>query len=138
MIKIRILKIVVLFIFLILQGCGVEPIDKRCNGKGKITYSNATYVGECKKGKREGHGIITYSNGAKYDGQWENDNKEGNGKYITQYGIYNGIWKDDKLIEVTNQNSYEEAYTYYNNIRKQAGMIKLKTNGILEEGDYNS
>jgi len=185
MIKIRILKIVVLFIFLILQGCGVdkETVDTKCNGKGKITYSNSIYVGECKNGKREGHGILTFSDGENYDGQWENDKKNGTGifswsdgtnysgewkndkkeghgiltysdgekydghwhndkkngigKTITQEGICEEKWKENKLIEIINQNSYEEAYIYFNNIRKQAGMIELEPNGILQEVAQN-
>ena len=158
--KTKILQIVILSIILIVQGCGVEEPTSTstplCNGTGTITYSNSIYVGECKDGKKEGHGILTfnsggkydgewkddkkegkgvyyYANGAKYYGEWKNGSKEGKGKYITQYGIYSGIWVDNKLTEVINQDSYQEAYNYFNKIRKQAGMIELEENGILQE-----
>jgi len=38
----------------------------------KYTYkSGATYVGSWKGGLRHGHGVMTWPDGAKYDGKWE-------------------------------------------------------------------
>ncbi len=70
---------------------------------------------------------------AKYEGYWKSWDRDGKGSYTSQYGTYKGIWREDNLIEITNQDSYEEAYEYFNKIRKQAGMIELERNGILEE-----
>ena len=42
-------------------------------------------------------GIMKYSNGDKYDGNWINDAKNGQGKMEYANGdIYNGRWKNDK------------------------------------------
>ena len=41
-----------------------------------------SYVGRKNwRGQYHGHGIFTYANGAKYDGQWKGGKREG-------YGIY--------------------------------------------------
>lgn len=38
-----------------------------------------------------------YANGDKYDGNWKNDLKDGDGTYWGANGnIYEGQWKDDK------------------------------------------
>lgn len=109
-------------------------VNYGCDGTGTIEYSDGSlYRGECTNNQKEGHGIMLYSWGDKYDGSWSKDKKEGQGEYSNQYGAYRGIWRDGKLIEVTNQNSYEEVYAYFNKIRQQAGMIVLEPNGILEE-----
>jgi len=156
MIKSKILKISIIAIVLIVQGCGPEQTTNKCNGTGTISYSNSTYVGECKDDKKEGKGVLTFHSGAKYEGEYKNDKiegkgtfyytngdiyigewkegkREGKGEYTTQYGTYSGIWIDGDLDEVTNQNTYQEAYTYFNKIRKQAGMIELEVDGILED-----
>ena len=44
----------------------------------------------------EGHGIMTYSNGDIYNGDWENNNRHGKGKIIYQDGdIYEGEFEND-------------------------------------------
>jgi len=124
------------------SGCAEEdkykPSIYKCDGQGTIEYSNGSiYKGECKKNNRDGHGVITYYWGDKYDGEWKDNKKNGEGKYINQYGIYTGIWKDGNLTKVTNQDSYVDTYKYFNKIRKQAMMIELDTNGILEDSAQN-
>jgi len=154
---IRLFLVLMVGIFFVIGCGGVEDFKYECDGQGTIKYSGGSvYKGECKKDKRDGQGVLTYSNGSKYDGEWKDDKKNGEGKYtyesgtvyigewkddkkngkgkyINQYGMYQGIWEDGNLTEVTNQDSYQEAYTYFNKIRKQAGMIELEPNGILEE-----
>ena len=104
------------------------------DGKGTYDYENGNrYEGEWKNGKKEGQGILTFNSGGKYDGEWKNGEKDGTINYITQYGISSEIWVEGNLTEVTNQNSYEEAYSYFNSIRKQANMVELEPNGILED-----
>jgi hypothetical protein len=108
------------------------------NGQGTIFYEdNSTYIGKWKDGNKDGQGVMTYLWGDKYDGEWYNDKKDGKGKKINQEGICEGIWNNGVLTEITNQDSYEEAYVYFNKIRKQAGLIELEVNGILEESAKN-
>ena len=42
---------------------------------------NGKYIGQLKEGKREGSGIIYWSNGDKYEGEWKNDKNDGMGIY---------------------------------------------------------
>lgn len=44
------------------------------NGKGTLKYTNATYLGEFKNGKRNGFGELTFNNGIVSKGTFYNDN----------------------------------------------------------------
>ena len=56
------------------------------------------YTGAIADGKREGFGIYTYPNGDVYEGEWENDRKNGKGIFISvkQKINYSGVFKNDK------------------------------------------
>ncbi len=56
-----------------------------------------TYVGSVSKGKSEGQGTYTWTNGYKYVGQLNNSNREGQGTFTHPDGMeYVGQWKDNK------------------------------------------
>ena len=81
--------------YFFLLGCG--EINEICDGTGTIHYSNGTYIGECKNGKKEGKGVFTWDSGNKYDGEWKNDKKEGKGVFTWDSGNkYDGEWKNGK------------------------------------------
>lgn len=44
------------------------------NGEGTLKYTNATYIGEFKNGKRNGYGELTFNNGIVSKGTFYNDN----------------------------------------------------------------
>ena len=56
------------------------------------------YIGQFSNNLRNGKGIVYYKNGSiKYEGDFVNDKKEGNGKYINKLGdYYIGEWKEDE------------------------------------------
>ena len=57
---------------------------KKCPDNQALTWDNCV-------------GFIKYSNGDKYDGEWENDKKHGQGTYTWANGDkYDGAWEDDK------------------------------------------
>ena len=66
-------------------------------------------------GKKQGHGIFTYSNGDFYEGMYENDLKHGQGTYNHKDGNrYRGAWFAGKQHGVgtffgNNGNRYEGA-----------------------------
>ena len=39
-----------------------------------LTFGSSIYEGEVKKGKAYGIGVITFSDGSKYIGEWKEDN----------------------------------------------------------------
>jgi hypothetical protein len=47
--------------------------DLFLTGNGRIETDEWVYEGDIKNGKKDGNGIITYSNGEKQEGQWKND-----------------------------------------------------------------
>ena len=94
-----------LYVFLVLMFCNVgfaECIKGDCNnGYGTFTWSDgAKYVGEYKDGKQHGQGTYTKVNGDKYVGEWKDEKLHGQGTYTWADGrIDNGIWKDGELVE---------------------------------------
>jgi hypothetical protein len=72
------------------------------HGNGTFMESDgSTYVGEWVAGHREGKGVMTYVNGAKYDGSWSNDKYHKNGSYLggTNDSIkqYDGEWNQGRM-----------------------------------------
>jgi hypothetical protein len=49
-------------------------------------------------GKREGFGIMSYSNGEYYEGNWLNGLKHGEGKYKNFKKMIKGEWKNGELV----------------------------------------
>ena len=48
-------------------------------------------------GKAHGHGVMDYSNGDKYEGDWKDNKIHGKGKLTCAGGgVYEGYWKDGK------------------------------------------
>ena len=62
------------------------------------TYSDgAKYVGEFKNGKQHGHGTYTYLYGDKYVGEFSNGKRHGKGTMTYSSGMkYIGAWKDGR------------------------------------------
>ena len=65
-----------------------------------ITYSNgAKYVGEFKDDKMHGQGTITHSDGIKYVGEWKNAKMHGKGTITTPDGReLKGVFIDGELV----------------------------------------
>ena len=54
--------------------------------KGKLVYQNGgVYDGFFKDGLRHGFGTFTEENGNKYEGRWENDQQQGEGKQFLEF-----------------------------------------------------
>ncbi len=69
------------------------------NGYGKKMYrSGAVYEGNFKNGKCDGKGILTFSNGNKYLGDWQQDKRHGEGKLAFNEGhVYIGGFVSSKM-----------------------------------------
>ena len=77
-------------------GKGINT--RRPHGKGIWTGDDGKiHDGLWKDGFAEGHGIVTYSRGQKYEGNFEKGNREGKGCYETKNWVYNGDWKKNKM-----------------------------------------
>ncbi|MDE6060644.1 MAG: hypothetical protein K2G31_04165, partial [Clostridia bacterium] len=63
-----------------------------------IVYDNGRYDGPVdKNNKPHGHGVMTFSDGSKYDGEWRDALMHGHGAMTWRDGTkYNGEWRDGK------------------------------------------
>ena len=91
------------------------------NQKQIKEYENGLYEGIIIDGKREQNGVMIYKNGAKYEGEWKNDKKDGKGVFTSPHyyncrknvGMkYEGEFKDGKfegygITTYTNGDKYE-------------------------------
>jgi len=67
----------------------------------KILYETKDiYIGEVLNYKRHGNGILCYTNGCKYEGNFINGKFDGFGIFYDKYGEVEsqGIWKKGELI----------------------------------------
>jgi len=101
--------------------------DNDCNPiQGRINYKNGeTYIGELNEnGLKKGKGIMIYINGEIYDGNWENDVKNGNGLLCLDNQDY------EKINNIKISNNIKEIFdlNLNNNIYK-GEFINDKKNG---------
>ena len=67
-------------------------------GDGTFKYSYGIYTGGIRAGKGHGNGVMTYTNGDTYKGQWKNGRKDGKGKLKFHNGDeYEGEFSNNKL-----------------------------------------
>ena len=65
-----------------------------------IIYNKIIYEGQWENNKKDGYGILQYSNGNRYEGQFKNGMKDGQGIEYFFGGInYNGIFKRGKKVK---------------------------------------
>lgn len=78
----------------IVQAVPLEDID--------IKNSFCSYKGKVLKGSfiKQGYGVIRYSNGDVYEGNWSNDKKNGEGILISNGEKISGFWLYDRLVKV--------------------------------------
>ena len=76
---------------------------------GTYRFRNgARYVGQYSQNQKHGKGIFYYPDGSVYDGDWNYDRKEGVGKYTYPNGdVYHGEWDHE---ERHGQGTYTFAY----------------------------
>jgi len=66
-------------------------------GIGIYEYSNSTYMGTFKNGKRDGFGYLFFKTGESYIGEFSNNNFHGLGTYtVSDYNYYMGFYQNGK------------------------------------------
>jgi hypothetical protein len=73
------------------------------NGYGVMTYSNGQkYIGEFDQGLHHGQGVLFINQSKKYVGSWKNGRKHGEGRiYLNNRILTTGNWKSNKLIKTS-------------------------------------
>lgn len=121
------------------------------NGKandshGKLTFDNGTVCeGSIINNKREGQVSCTYPKGSRYNGNWKNDQKHGEGEYImndqSPAEFYNGGYANGKLngqgiITYKNGAAYEGEFTN-DKINGKGSMTGDKDTPVNCVGTFN-
>ena len=61
---------------------------------GTLEFAEGKYVGEIVFGVPQGKGVMTYNDGDRYEGMWNDGVPDGKGKYSVAKGdVYDGEWK---------------------------------------------
>ena len=81
-------------ILLVEDGVYVGEIKKgKPNGRGVLKYYNGSkYVGEFQEGKCQGQGMLTCCDGTTYEGEWEDNHMHGRGKLVSYDYVQDGFW----------------------------------------------
>jgi hypothetical protein len=107
------------------------------NKADRNTFSNVCLSGNCKNGKS----IFQDSIGNKYDGEFKNGNKEGNGKmYYVSGNMYNGSWVNNKMDgkgKFTTKNADVYNGEFKNNDYEGIGEYKW-ANGDIYNGSWTN
>ena len=125
----------------IIRISGEKSIDKRKNGHGVVQYQNGNrYDGMFKDGKRHGQGKFTWKNGNVYEGEFENDQMSGHGKFTGVNGVifegeYKNGYPNGRGKEIYNGDVYECEYV---NGRKNGHGIAKYANGDSFEGMFKN
>ena len=86
--------------------------DDKFHGEGKLIYHNSDdfFNGTWHEGKfKIGLGKFTFKDNVSYDGQWQNNAAQGQGKLTYANGDYlNGIWNQGKFIRGKKKNESTE------------------------------
>jgi hypothetical protein len=77
---------------------GEKNSDNQPDGKGVMVYSDGTiYEGEFVEGMCEGRGRLIHASGDVYEGDWDHNKAHGKGILTTlDNTVYVGKWEDDK------------------------------------------
>lgn len=98
------------------------------HGKGVYTWSDGRrYEGEYNNDKKEGYGIYTWADGRRYQGYWLNGKQHGKGKYISNEGVIKwGNWDDGKRINWIEPENDEDAFKYKDGTKVPTVVIPKK------------
>ena len=112
------------------------------NGKGKEYYSNGNimYEGDFVNDKREGNGRYIWEDGENYIGQFKNDLSHGKGtKYYSNGDKYTGDWVYDKR-EGNGKYIWRDGEYYIgqfkNDFRNGRGMMFYSNGNIKKQGNW--
>ena len=106
-----------------------------------LKYHDGIYNGNINAtNQRHGHGIMKYTNGREYIGEWQNDKREGKGKLTFGSDTYEGTFLDNKMngrgvYKCSNGNTYDGKWK--DGLRDGWGVYKYK-NGNVFKGNWRN
>lgn len=135
------MHVVAIIISFLPQSLQAQCIKGNCwNGHGVYVYpSGARYEGNFRDGKIQGEGILYFSDGNKYIGNWVNQYREGKGKMIFTSGdVYRGEFKHGRIngkgiMDFVSGDKYEGNWS--NDLQHGNGNY-FYSNGDRYEGEF--
>ena len=78
--------------------------NEKFDGRGAIYNNVGTFKGFFRDGKKYGEGVFVWKNGARFEGEYEDDMKNGPGMMFNPKGVLvlKTVWENDKPIVKTN------------------------------------
>ena len=133
--------IIILCSLLWCETSNADCIEGNCiNGNGTFKWSNGDrYEGDWVNGQRTGQGKYFYSDGGGvYTGEWKNNNRHGEGTMIWNDGVKEvAIWKMDKpikTISISKNFIFKKATTFVDsNIIKKSDPSNFKDVVFIEK-----
>jgi hypothetical protein len=119
-----------------------ENGDDRRHGYGLMTYSDGRiYEGDYKNNLKEGNGKLTFADGLIYEGEFKNNKNEGYLKAYDKYGkiVFDGTINEKCeatgfMIHTDSNGSLYEGYVV-NNLKEGKGIFTF-ANGNIYEGEF--
>ena len=104
-------------------------------GYGVVCFSNGDkYKGNFEDGKRHGYGVFLFSNGNQYEGNWRHDKRHGEGVYKSEKSYFKGVYFNDMKtgygIEILS-NGEKYNGSYLNNKRHGPGFLQFSTGAFF-------
>lgn len=123
-----------------LKGHGVLQIPTEGKYDGEMTFPNGDkYTGSFNNGKRSGSGVYEWTSGDKYDGSWNSDQLDGSGMYTYFDGSYvNGQFEKNVFME--GEYHIENAFGTYSFTIADGKATKVKmtlTDGTTYDGSMS-
>ncbi len=110
------------------------------HGRGVLSYSNgSSYYGNWNEGKKSGKGIMIYANKDTYDGEWKDNQRNGKGALLKASGdILEGNWLHDEFISLTKEVTIDyDGGTYngliFNNVPNGKGKMTYNNGNYFGE-----
>ena len=110
------------------------------DGHGEYKFSNGAYYGQITNGTRHGKGIFVYSDGSRYEGDWERDTATGRGVWVYSDGSrYEGEWVRGVMINGHGIKIYSDGSRYEGEWERDTATgqgVKTYANGTRYEGEF--
>ena len=115
------------------DGYGTKEVD--------YGWGSGTYEGYLKKGKPDGHGVIKYYDGSKFEGEFIDGETNGHGKYISSDGVtrYDGMYANGRRTQglMTNKDGSQYNGNFKNGLPDGKGKLMSANGDLMFEGDFS-
>jgi len=126
-------------------GCPRGPAEGQGRGEWRWTENGAaqvsTQIGSLRNGRLEGHGVVTWPTGSRYEGEWRDGRQHGRGVFTGADGSrHEGEYRDGRRNGhgvSTSSNGTRHEGEYRDGLQDGRG-VETFASGSRYEGDYRA